>query len=157
MVCAQDVFAHTHKHTNFFYSLTVWYYCVAHTHTLTHPYTPSPPHTQVLGDGYTIRDDGLIYRDFVVGSGEYPAEGQEVTFDYTAYNESGAYTHAGGECRCVQGEGSVRVCESVCVSVCVCVCNCVWSVLCFLSCYVCTVQECIHQLCYAYTHTQGRA
>ena len=44
---------------------------------------------QVLGDGYTIRDDGLIYRDFVVGSGDAPSEGQEVTFDYTAYNESG--------------------------------------------------------------------
>lgn len=43
----------------------------------------------MLGDGYTIRDDGLIYRDFVVGAGAAPAEGQEVTFDYTAYNESG--------------------------------------------------------------------
>ena len=34
--------------------------------------------------------EGLIYRDFVEGEGEPPADGQEVTFDYTAYNESGA-------------------------------------------------------------------
>jgi FKBP-type peptidyl-prolyl cis-trans isomerase len=31
----------------------------------------------------------LIYRDFQLGSGPQPGEGQQVVFDYTAYNESG--------------------------------------------------------------------
>lgn len=32
----------------------------------------------------------LIFKDFVIGSGTLPEEGQQVVFDYTAYNESGA-------------------------------------------------------------------
>jgi hypothetical protein len=32
---------------------------------------------------------GLIYKDFKVGEGDNPVDGQEVTFAYTAYNESG--------------------------------------------------------------------
>lgn len=35
--------------------------------------------------------EGLVYKDFVEGTGDvYPQEGQQVTFDYTAYNESAA-------------------------------------------------------------------
>lgn len=32
---------------------------------------------------------GLLYKDYVVGSGSLPSDGQQVTFDYTGYNESG--------------------------------------------------------------------
>ena len=38
---------------------------------------------------FQVSPEGLIYKDFVEGQGELPADGQEVTFDYTAYNESG--------------------------------------------------------------------
>jgi hypothetical protein len=31
-----------------------------------------------------------IFKNFVVGKGQLPTEGQQVVFDYTAYNESGA-------------------------------------------------------------------
>jgi FKBP-type peptidyl-prolyl cis-trans isomerase len=31
----------------------------------------------------------LIYKDFVLGGGNSPADGQQVVFDYTGYNESG--------------------------------------------------------------------
>jgi hypothetical protein len=31
----------------------------------------------------------LIYKDFVSGGGGSPADGQQVVFDYTGYNESG--------------------------------------------------------------------
>ena len=34
---------------------------------------------------------GLIYKDFKVGEGNTPVDGQEVTFDYTAYNESAGF------------------------------------------------------------------
>lgn len=44
---------------------------------------------KVLADGYTEDKDGLIYRDYTEGSGDMPADGQEVVFDYTAYNEQG--------------------------------------------------------------------
>eukprot|EP00887_Chlorella_sp_A99_P001958 scaffold18.g1958.t1 len=44
----------------------------------------------ILADGYQISPEGLIYRDFVEGVGEQPGDGQEVVFDYTAYNESAA-------------------------------------------------------------------
>ncbi|PRW56838.1 Peptidyl-prolyl cis-trans isomerase FKBP20- chloroplastic [Chlorella sorokiniana] len=44
----------------------------------------------VVADGYVQSPDGLIYRDFVEGSGESPVDGQQVVFDYTAYNESAA-------------------------------------------------------------------
>ncbi|WIA34136.1 hypothetical protein OEZ86_012500 [Tetradesmus obliquus] len=44
----------------------------------------------VVGDGYVMDADGLIFKDFVIGSGTLPEEGQQVVFDYTAYNESGA-------------------------------------------------------------------
>lgn len=32
----------------------------------------------------------LIYKDEQIGSGAYPDNGQEVTFDYEGFNESGA-------------------------------------------------------------------
>ncbi|KAL4447299.1 hypothetical protein ABPG77_007332 [Micractinium sp. CCAP 211/92] len=44
----------------------------------------------ILADGYQRSPDGLIYKDFVEGSGECPVDGQQVIFDYTAYNEAAA-------------------------------------------------------------------
>jgi FKBP-type peptidyl-prolyl cis-trans isomerase len=32
---------------------------------------------------------GLIYKDYKVGEGRPPADGEQVVFQYTAYNESG--------------------------------------------------------------------
>lgn len=44
----------------------------------------------VVGEGYQLDgSNGLIYKDFVVGSGSSPIDGQQVVFDYTGYNESG--------------------------------------------------------------------
>jgi len=43
----------------------------------------------VLADGYTMEESGLIYKDFKVGEGNSPTTGQQVTFDYIAYNEAG--------------------------------------------------------------------
>nr|XP_043628292.1 peptidyl-prolyl cis-trans isomerase FKBP20-2, chloroplastic isoform X2 [Erigeron canadensis] len=43
----------------------------------------------VASDNYTRRESGLIYRDFEVGSGDFPKSGQQVTFHYIGYNESG--------------------------------------------------------------------
>lgn len=34
---------------------------------------------------------GLFYKDFKMGAGESPIDGQEVTFGYTAYNEAGGF------------------------------------------------------------------
>ena len=39
--------------------------------------------------GYVTQDDGLVYKDFKVGEGKLPEDGQEVTFNYVAYNENG--------------------------------------------------------------------
>lgn len=39
---------------------------------------------------YTVTPDGLIYVDLAPGDGATPVDGQEVAFDYVAYNESGA-------------------------------------------------------------------
>lgn len=44
----------------------------------------------VLGDGYQRSPDGIIFKEFVEGAGELPQEGQQIIFDYTAYNEAGA-------------------------------------------------------------------
>ncbi|KAI8105942.1 hypothetical protein M9434_000521 [Picochlorum sp. BPE23] len=45
--------------------------------------------TMLTSEGYQMTPEGLIYKDYAVGSGdEYPKDGQQVTFDYTAYNES---------------------------------------------------------------------
>jgi len=44
--------------------------------------------TVLTSDGYQVTPEGLIYKDYVVGSGVEPQDGQQVTFDYTAYNES---------------------------------------------------------------------
>ncbi|GBF95621.1 hypothetical protein Rsub_08603 [Raphidocelis subcapitata] len=44
----------------------------------------------IVADGYGETPNGLLYRDYKVGSGEPPQEGQQVVFDYTGYNESGA-------------------------------------------------------------------
>ena len=39
--------------------------------------------------GFVTKDDGLVYKDFTVGVGATPTDGQEVTFHYIAYNENG--------------------------------------------------------------------
>lgn len=39
----------------------------------------------VVGDeDYKVSEKGLIYKDFRIGSGAAPQDGQQVTFDYTA-------------------------------------------------------------------------
>ncbi|XP_031287704.1 peptidyl-prolyl cis-trans isomerase FKBP20-2, chloroplastic [Pistacia vera] len=43
----------------------------------------------VASESYIKRDSGLIYRDFEVGKGDCPKAGQQVTFHYVGYNESG--------------------------------------------------------------------
>ncbi|CAL9781984.1 unnamed protein product [Musa acuminata subsp. burmannicoides] len=43
----------------------------------------------VTSDGYVKCDSGLIYLDILVGKGDCPKDGQQVTFHYTGYNESG--------------------------------------------------------------------
>ncbi|XP_022556630.1 peptidyl-prolyl cis-trans isomerase FKBP20-2, chloroplastic-like [Brassica napus] len=43
----------------------------------------------VASDNYVKADSGLIYRDFDVGQGDCPKDGQQVTFHYIGYNESG--------------------------------------------------------------------
>ncbi|KAI8021524.1 hypothetical protein LOK49_LG03G02634 [Camellia lanceoleosa] len=43
----------------------------------------------VTTENYVKRDSGLIYRDFEVGKGDCPKDGQQVTFHYVGYNESG--------------------------------------------------------------------
>ena len=45
----------------------------------------------VLADGYTYEPNGLIYKDMVVGDAgsASPGDGQQVVFNYIAYNESG--------------------------------------------------------------------
>ncbi|KAI3504291.1 hypothetical protein L1887_32849 [Cichorium endivia] len=43
----------------------------------------------VASDNYVKRDSGLIFRDFEIGSGDVPKSGQQVTFHYIGYNESG--------------------------------------------------------------------
>jgi hypothetical protein len=43
----------------------------------------------VLADGYTYEPNGLIYKDFELGSGDAPSDGQQVVFNYSAYNEAG--------------------------------------------------------------------
>ncbi|GIM03285.1 hypothetical protein Vretimale_8049 [Volvox reticuliferus] len=45
---------------------------------------------KVVGDGYVVAPSGLIYKDFEVGTGAQPTDGQEVVFNYTGYNESGS-------------------------------------------------------------------
>ncbi|OMP00717.1 hypothetical protein COLO4_12426 [Corchorus olitorius] len=43
----------------------------------------------VTSDDYIKSESGLIYRDYEVGKGECPKAGQQVTFHYIGYNESG--------------------------------------------------------------------
>ena len=43
----------------------------------------------LTADGFVTQDDGLVYKDFVLGKGDLPKDGQEVTFEYVAYNENG--------------------------------------------------------------------
>ncbi|XP_010544581.1 PREDICTED: peptidyl-prolyl cis-trans isomerase FKBP20-2, chloroplastic [Tarenaya hassleriana] len=43
----------------------------------------------VTPDNYVKCDSGLIYRDFEVGKGDCPKDGQQVVFHYIGYNESG--------------------------------------------------------------------
>ncbi|WOL15963.1 peptidyl-prolyl cis-trans isomerase FKBP20-2, chloroplastic [Canna indica] len=43
----------------------------------------------VASDDYQKKDSGLIYLDILVGKGDCPKDGQQVTFHYIGYNESG--------------------------------------------------------------------
>ncbi|CAN1755668.1 Peptidyl-prolyl cis-trans isomerase FKBP20-2, chloroplastic [Linum perenne] len=43
----------------------------------------------VASDKYVKTESGLIYKDFEVGEGQCPKAGQQVTFHYIGYNESG--------------------------------------------------------------------
>ncbi|KAI3919124.1 hypothetical protein MKW98_016677 [Papaver atlanticum] len=43
----------------------------------------------VTSDNYVKCDNGLIYTDIKVGQGDCPKDGQQVTFHYIGYNESG--------------------------------------------------------------------
>lgn len=43
----------------------------------------------VTSENYVKRDSGLIYRDYEVGKGDCPKDGQQVIFHYVGYNESG--------------------------------------------------------------------
>ncbi|KAI8530888.1 hypothetical protein RHMOL_Rhmol11G0095000 [Rhododendron molle] len=43
----------------------------------------------VTSENYVKRDSGLIYLDYEVGKGDCPKDGQQVTFHYVGYNESG--------------------------------------------------------------------
>ncbi|MBA0736382.1 hypothetical protein Gogos_009942, partial [Gossypium gossypioides] len=43
----------------------------------------------VTSEDYRKSDSGLIYRDYEVGKGDCPKAGQQVTFHYIGYNESG--------------------------------------------------------------------
>ena len=52
--------------------------------------SPSPPHTHMHNNNKTTPKKSLVYRDFKVGEGDPPGDGQEVSFDYVGYNESGA-------------------------------------------------------------------
>jgi len=44
---------------------------------------------KVLADEYTYNDNGIIYKDYGLGEGAEPQSGQQVEFQYTAYNENG--------------------------------------------------------------------
>ncbi|KAK6119298.1 hypothetical protein DH2020_046954 [Rehmannia glutinosa] len=43
----------------------------------------------VTSDNYVTRDSGLVLWDVAVGKGDCPKDGQQVTFHYVGYNESG--------------------------------------------------------------------
>ena len=43
----------------------------------------------IHGNDYTVREDGLIVKDYLIGEGESPKDNQECTFNYVAYNENG--------------------------------------------------------------------
>uniref|UniRef100_A0A5B7C6N1 peptidylprolyl isomerase n=1 Tax=Davidia involucrata TaxID=16924 RepID=A0A5B7C6N1_DAVIN len=43
----------------------------------------------VASENYVKRDSGLVYWDIEVGKGDCPKAGQQVTFHYVGYNESG--------------------------------------------------------------------
>ncbi|KAL5719271.1 hypothetical protein ACHQM5_012074 [Ranunculus cassubicifolius] len=43
----------------------------------------------VTSDAFVKCDSGLIYLDIQAGNGDYPKDGQQVTFHYIGYNESG--------------------------------------------------------------------
>ncbi|GMH33509.1 hypothetical protein BSKO_01343 [Bryopsis sp. KO-2023] len=45
---------------------------------------------KVLASGFTQDESGLIYKDYKIGDGPYPQDEQQVTFEYTGFNESGA-------------------------------------------------------------------
>jgi FKBP-type peptidyl-prolyl cis-trans isomerase len=46
-------------------------------------------HVLKISNCFPLRHAGLFYKDFKVGEGSEPVDGQQVTFAYTAYNESG--------------------------------------------------------------------
>lgn len=43
----------------------------------------------VTSDNYVTRDSGLVLWDIEVGEGDCPKDGQQITFHYVGYNESG--------------------------------------------------------------------
>ncbi|KAL1818669.1 peptidyl-prolyl cis-trans isomerase FKBP20-2, chloroplastic [Daucus carota subsp. sativus] len=43
----------------------------------------------VAPDNYVKSESGLIFKDFEVGMGDHPKDGQQVIFHYIGYNESG--------------------------------------------------------------------
>ena len=57
------------------------------------PSSPPPRDTSIPRiKGYQITPEGLIFKDYVIGGADgdaFPQEGQEVVFDYTAFNEAG--------------------------------------------------------------------
>ena len=53
--------------------------------------SPPPPPPALMKKGYQITPEGLIFKDYVIGDegADPPKDGQEVIFDYTAFNEAG--------------------------------------------------------------------
>lgn len=43
----------------------------------------------IHGNDYVDQENGLIVKDYVIGDGAKPEDGQECTFQYVAYNENG--------------------------------------------------------------------
>eukprot|EP00210_Caulerpa_lentillifera_P005155 g4927.t1 len=44
---------------------------------------------KIIGEGFQVDQNGLIFQDFEVGNGDAPNDNQQVVFDYTGYNENG--------------------------------------------------------------------
>ncbi len=69
----------------------------------------------VLADGYVYQDNGLIYKDFEPGTGASPVDGQQIVFNYSAYNESGGMIDSSYRQARLRGKGAgMRAC-GICV------------------------------------------